>query len=123
MAEFKLAKRAELKLVEIYAFTENTFGRYQADAYNAGFERMFGLLADFPRMGVEVRDLAPDHRRKTPRNSTATVWRASPSASRSISTGSHDIGRRNLIPATPTRTARLPPCRARGEDTPRTPTH
>ena len=63
MAEYKLAKRAEAKLVEIYAFTECTFGRYQADAYNAGFERTFGLLADFPRIGVEVEELAHGHRR------------------------------------------------------------
>ena len=33
MADYKLSQRAEAKLVEIYAFTENTFGRYQADAY------------------------------------------------------------------------------------------
>lgn len=63
MAEYKLAQRAEDKLVEIYASTENTFGRYQADAYSAGFERTFGLLADFPRIGIEVEELANRHRR------------------------------------------------------------
>lgn len=56
MAEYKLAQRAEDKLVEIYASTENTFGRYQADAYSAGFERTFGLLADFPRIGIRSRN-------------------------------------------------------------------
>lgn len=63
MAEFKLSRRAETKLAEIYAFTEVTFGRYQADAYLAGFHRTFGLLADFPRMGLEADHLALGLRR------------------------------------------------------------
>lgn len=63
MPEFRLARRAEDKLVEIYAFTEKTFGRYQADAYHAGFEHTFGLLADFPRIGIEAFELAARHRR------------------------------------------------------------
>ena len=63
MAEFKLSLHAEAKLVDIYAFTEITFGRYQADAYSAGLERTFSLLTDFPRMGIEVYHLAANHRR------------------------------------------------------------
>jgi len=63
MADYKRSSRVEAKLVEIYAHTENNFGRYQADAYSAGLERTFGLLADFPKMGAEVYDLAPTHRR------------------------------------------------------------
>lgn len=63
MAEFRLSQRAKAKLVEIDAYTELTFGRYQADAYSAGLERTFDLLANFPRMGTEVFHLAPAHRR------------------------------------------------------------
>jgi hypothetical protein len=37
--------------VAIYDATETRFGRYQADAYFAGLERTFGLLADFPGIG------------------------------------------------------------------------
>lgn len=63
MAEYKRSSRVEAKLAEIYARTENTFGRYQADAYATGLERIFGLLADFPKMSVEAYHLAPAHRR------------------------------------------------------------
>jgi toxin ParE1/3/4 len=63
MAEFRLSERSKAKLVEIDAYTEQFFGRYQANAYSAGFERTFGLLADFPRIGIEVPDLANRHRR------------------------------------------------------------
>ena len=69
MAEFRLSRRAEEKLVEIYAYSELKFGRYQTDAYAAGMERSFGLLADFYRFeshyiyyteesyGLLIRDL------------------------------------------------------------------
>jgi toxin ParE1/3/4 len=63
MPEFRLTPRAEDQLTKVYAFTELRFGRYQADAYHAGFERTFGLLADFPRMGLEVDNLAIGYRR------------------------------------------------------------
>jgi toxin ParE1/3/4 len=63
MAEFRLTPRAEDQLVEALSFTLLKFGLYQAEAYRAGFERTFGLLADFPRMGLEVDDLRPSYRR------------------------------------------------------------
>ncbi len=63
MAEFRLNDRAASKLVDIYDFTEITFGRYQADAYQAGFERTFELLADFPRMGTDASELKMGFRR------------------------------------------------------------
>jgi toxin ParE1/3/4 len=63
VAEFRLNDPAANKLIEIYDFTETTFGRYQADAYHAGFERTFGLLADFPRMGTDVSELKVGYRR------------------------------------------------------------
>jgi len=46
---------AEFDLLNIYDATEMNFGQYQADAYHAGLERSFGLLADFPRMGEYPR--------------------------------------------------------------------
>jgi toxin ParE1/3/4 len=63
MAEYRLSLRAESDLLAIYAFTEAKFGQYQADAYHAGFERTFGLLADFPRIGTPSYDLVAGYRR------------------------------------------------------------
>jgi ParE toxin of type II toxin-antitoxin system, parDE len=47
MAEYRLTDRARADLVDIYDFTEDKFGAYQAEAYYAGLIRTFGLLADF----------------------------------------------------------------------------
>jgi toxin ParE1/3/4 len=63
MAEYRLSVRARSQLLDIYEFTVRTFGQYQADAYHAGLERTFSLLADFPRIGQSADDLAPRHRR------------------------------------------------------------
>ena len=45
------------------AFTDAKFGPYQAGAYHAGFERTFGLLADFPRIGTPSDELVSRYRR------------------------------------------------------------
>jgi toxin ParE1/3/4 len=58
MAEYRLTDRARADLIDIYDFTDNRFGAYQADAYYAGLIRTFGLLADFPRIGQAVDELA-----------------------------------------------------------------
>ncbi|MCW6512514.1 type II toxin-antitoxin system RelE/ParE family toxin [Lichenifustis flavocetrariae] len=63
MAEYILSRRAERDLLDIYASTEISFGQYQADAYHAGLERSFSLLADFPRMGTSADELATGFRR------------------------------------------------------------
>jgi toxin ParE1/3/4 len=63
MAEYRLSRRAEFDLLTIYAHNETTFGAYQAEAYHAGFERTFGLIADFPRIGASAEELAPGYRR------------------------------------------------------------
>jgi toxin ParE1/3/4 len=63
MAEYRLTDRARADLIDIYDFTENRFGAYQADAYYAGLIRTFGLLADFPRIGQGVDELAAGYRR------------------------------------------------------------
>jgi toxin ParE1/3/4 len=36
MANFRLSDRARADLIDIYHFTEATFGPYQAEAYHAG---------------------------------------------------------------------------------------
>jgi plasmid stabilization system protein ParE len=46
VAEYRLSVRARLDLLDIYAYSEAKFGRYQAEAYHAGLERTYGLLAD-----------------------------------------------------------------------------
>jgi toxin ParE1/3/4 len=51
VAEFRLSKRAERDLIEIYDVTDETFGSYQAEAYLAGLDRTFDLLANFPALG------------------------------------------------------------------------
>jgi toxin ParE1/3/4 len=60
VAEFRLSER---DLIEIYDYTEETFGAYQADAYHAGLERTFDLVANFPRIGRAVDDIVPGFRR------------------------------------------------------------
>lgn len=61
--DFRLSERAERDLIEIYDYTEETFGAYQAEAYHAGLERIFDLLANFPRIGRSVEEIAPRVRR------------------------------------------------------------
>jgi toxin ParE1/3/4 len=63
VAEYRLSLRARSDLLSIYAFSEVRFGRYQADAYHAGFERTFGLLADFPGIGTNADELVAGYRR------------------------------------------------------------
>lgn len=63
MAEYRLSQRAKAQLVEIDAYTERVFGRYQADAYNAGFEKTFELIAEFPRIGRSADELKIGYRR------------------------------------------------------------
>ena len=63
MTEFRLSEQAEQDLIEIYSSTEETFGSYQAEAYHAGLERTFDLLASFPRIGRAIAEIAPGFRR------------------------------------------------------------
>ncbi len=50
-------------MLDIYDFSELRFGRYQAEAYLAGLERTFGLLADFPGIGTSADELVTGYRR------------------------------------------------------------
>ncbi len=63
MADVKLSARAEADLLDIYDYTESAFGAYQAEAYLAGLERTFDLLANFPRIGATVDEIVPGYRR------------------------------------------------------------
>ena len=63
MANFRLSDRAKAELVAIYDDSEAHFGSYQADAYLAGLERIFGLLADFPGIGQAADALKAGFRR------------------------------------------------------------
>ena len=63
MVEYRLSIRARADLLHIYAYSDKTFGRYQADAYHAGLERTFGLLADFPGIGTAADELVAGYRR------------------------------------------------------------
>jgi plasmid stabilization system protein ParE len=57
MADYRLSRRAASDLLAIYAHTEAMFGAYQAEAYHAGFERTFGLVADFPASAHQRKSL------------------------------------------------------------------
>jgi toxin ParE1/3/4 len=63
MSEFRISERAATQFDDIYDYSEERFGRYQAEAYSAGLRRSFELLADFPRMGRTVDHAAPGLRR------------------------------------------------------------
>ncbi len=63
MPDFRLSERAVRDLIEIYDYTERAFGVYQAEAYHAGLERTFDLLASFPRIGRVTVDMALGVRR------------------------------------------------------------
>jgi toxin ParE1/3/4 len=63
MAKYRISTRARADLLDIYDFTEATFGSYQAEAYYAGLIRIFGLLADFPEIGPRAAGLPEGFRR------------------------------------------------------------
>ena len=62
-AEARLSEQAESEILEIYAYSVLRFGEYQAEAYIAGLQRTFGLLADFPQIGQDISALRPGVRR------------------------------------------------------------
>jgi len=60
---YRLSERAREQILAIYEYTQETFGPYQADAYHSGLEHSFALLADFPKIGLDVESLSPRLRR------------------------------------------------------------
>jgi plasmid stabilization system protein ParE len=63
VADCRLSERAERDLIEIYDYTDETFGAYQAEAYHAGLERTFDLPANFPLIGRLTDEIVPGLRR------------------------------------------------------------
>ena len=63
LASYRLSKRAQTDLIAIFEDSESRFGAYQAEAYLAGLERIFGLLADFPKIGQDASELKSGYRR------------------------------------------------------------
>ena len=63
MGSYRLSLQARNQVRDIDRFTKRRFGLYQAQAYHAGLERTFGLLADFPKMGVAADELLTGVRR------------------------------------------------------------
>ncbi|MBY6244097.1 type II toxin-antitoxin system RelE/ParE family toxin [Methylosinus sp. Sm6] len=63
MGKYRLSVQAVQQIRDIGRFTMGRFGAYQARAYHAGLERTFGLLADFPKMGVAADELLTGGRR------------------------------------------------------------
>lgn len=63
MSSYRLSVRAERQLIEIYIATDEAFGRLQADAHHAGFEKLFELIAAFPGIGRSADELKHGYRR------------------------------------------------------------
>ena len=63
MADFRLASRAKAQLIDIYDWTEERFGDYQAEGYYHGFRQTFRLLADFPGIGLPADEMRQGLRR------------------------------------------------------------
>jgi toxin ParE1/3/4 len=63
VAKYDVTDRATAGLLAIYEYSESKFGTYQAEAYLVGFEHTFGLLADFPRVGLPADELCHGFRR------------------------------------------------------------
>ena len=63
MPDYKLSRRARDKLLDICDYTQATFGTYQADAYQTGFEDAFELLARFPGIGRYAGEIRANYRR------------------------------------------------------------
>lgn len=63
MAEYRISERARQRLIEIYVFTDLNYRRMQADAYHAGFEKTFELIASYPGIGRSADELRTGYRR------------------------------------------------------------
>ncbi len=63
MAKFVVSRSASAQPEAIYEFTDARMGNYQAEAYLEGFNHIFNLLADFPRIGVHADEFRVGLRR------------------------------------------------------------
>ncbi len=60
---YKLSAAAQKSITGIVAFTDETFGPHQTEAYIAGLEASFNLLVRFPGVGAAMFELKPGLRR------------------------------------------------------------
>ena len=56
---YRLTRRAEEDIIDIYRRGMEDFGETQADSYHAMLEKSFERLALFPQMARERRELRP----------------------------------------------------------------
>jgi toxin ParE1/3/4 len=63
MSSYRLTRRADQDLIDIYLYTLETFGLVQAERYVEGMRSCFALLADQPRMGRPADIVRPGARR------------------------------------------------------------
>ncbi|MDB5569565.1 MAG: hypothetical protein JWN93_748 [Hyphomicrobiales bacterium] len=63
MGRYRISAHARANLIDIYLFGDKTFGRYEAEAYSAGLEKSFSLIAEFPKAGASAAELMPGLRR------------------------------------------------------------
>lgn len=63
MTDYTLTRRAEADLFDIAVHGYRQFGSRQAEAYAAGLEHAFRLLADNPQMGRTADAIRPGVRR------------------------------------------------------------
>ncbi len=57
MQGFSLSKKAAQDLKGAYRHTFRQFGENQAEKYTQGLIRCFAMLADSPRLGLDIGDL------------------------------------------------------------------
>ena len=63
MSSYRLTRRADRDLIDIYLYTLETFGPEQAERYTEGMRSCFAMLADNPRMGRTAETIRPGLRR------------------------------------------------------------
>ncbi len=63
MASYRLTNRAEAKLAAIYEYSVLNWGLPKAREYLDGLHHAFGLLAENPAMGRDLRRVRPGLRR------------------------------------------------------------
>lgn len=63
MNEYRLTRDADADLLELFLYGLETFGPAQAEDYRDSMRRCFELLADNPKLGRTVDELAPGARR------------------------------------------------------------
>jgi toxin ParE1/3/4 len=59
---FKLSRKAEEDLTDLYVASVEAFGQAQAERYYAEFEATFAMLAQFPRLARERLEIDPSVR-------------------------------------------------------------